>query len=489
MNIKNIKIKSLGLVLVASAVFGLSGCSKFLDVNTNPNNPDKADPSLLLPTVEASISQVVGNSLQVYGSIWAQYWTQSPSSSQYKTVDQYQVSNANTNTAWVALYRNALNNAQMIIDSKEAKNEYYKGIAYLLKAYTFQVATDAFGDVPVAEALTGAEHRSPKYDSQEVVYDSVFNFVDKGLALLKIPNANAVGTQDMLFGGDLTQWTAFGNTLKLKAYLRLSEKNATKAAAGVKALYDSKATFLSKGVSITYTSTGGNENPLYNEMIGLGRTQNIVASATVAKAFKRNNDPRLYAFFSKLPKQDTIAYIPQGSFEINSDKLVSPPSALVAGNANDSQSALAPVWLFSSAESKFLQAEAIVRGWASGDATALFNQGVKESFKAAKLTDAESNVYLANAVDAKDFSDKSAAAKLESIITQKYYAMCGSQGFEAWSEWRRTGYPTFFEVSVASRLGAGRWPLRLPYPQNEVTSNGNFPGIKFLYEPVWWDVK
>ncbi len=108
MNIKNIKIKSLGLVLVASAVFGLSGCNKFLDVNTNPNNPDKADPSLLLPTVEASISQVVGNSLQVYGSIWAQYWTQSPSSSQYKTIDQYQVSNANTNTAWVALYRNAL---------------------------------------------------------------------------------------------------------------------------------------------------------------------------------------------------------------------------------------------------------------------------------------------------------------------------------------------------------------------------------------------
>ncbi len=44
-----------------------------------------------------------------------------------------------------------------------------KGIAYLLKAYTFQVATDAFGDIPLSEALKANGNLNPKYEAQEVV--------------------------------------------------------------------------------------------------------------------------------------------------------------------------------------------------------------------------------------------------------------------------------------------------------------------------------
>src|ERR1700753_909745 len=87
-----------GLVVLA----GFSGCKKFLDVNQNPNNPDTADPTLLLPTTQAAISQVVGNSFQVFGIIWGQYWTQSPVASQYKTMDQY----ANVGTDFDGPWRN-----------------------------------------------------------------------------------------------------------------------------------------------------------------------------------------------------------------------------------------------------------------------------------------------------------------------------------------------------------------------------------------------
>ncbi len=67
--------------------------------------------------------------------------------------------------------------------------------------------------------------------------------------------------------------------------------------------------------------------------------------------------------------------------------------------------------------------------------------------------------------------------------------MCGFQGFESWTEWRRTGYPTFFTTSIASTLGQGRMPLRMPYANSEATSNTNYPGNIVIYTPVWWDVK
>ncbi|MEN5057973.1 SusD/RagB family nutrient-binding outer membrane lipoprotein [Sphingobacterium kitahiroshimense] len=479
------------LVLALIGTVGLTGCNKFLDINENPNNPEQATPGLLLPTVEAAISQVVGNSFQVYGNIWGQYWTQNPTSSQYRTLDQYRIVNSAMDRPWLILYRNALNNANLIINTKTSASENYKGMAYILKAYTFQIATDAFGDIPLSESLQAAGNLNPKYEAQEVVYDSIFNYIDKGLALLQTKQAIPVTSQDMLFNGDLNKWKAFGNTLKLRAYLRISNVDAAKASAGIKALYASNPVFLDEDATITYTTTGGNENPFYNEMVGLGKTQNVVASGTAVKAFVKNNDPRLFAFYEKVVNndgivQDTIAFINQGTYSANTKKLVSSPSPLVGGRAVEPTSAVAPVKLISNAESLFLQAEAVVKGWGSGDAKALYESGITSSFKATGYATEAAN-YIAKAPDAV-FSGN-ADSKVKAIITQKYFALCGFQGFESWTEWRRTGYPTFFTTSAASTLGEGRMPLRMPYANSEATTNANYPGNVVIYTPVWWDVK
>lgn len=488
---KTIKFKNAKKLLVLALIgtLGLTGCNKFLDINENPNNPETAAPNLLLPTVEASISQVVGNTFQVYGNIWGQYWTQNPTSSQYKAIDQYRITNTSMDRVWSIIYRNTLNNAELIIKSKVADNDNYKGIAYILKAYTFQVATDAFGDIPLSDALKADGNLSPKYEAQEVVYDSIFNYIDKGLALLATKQAVPVTSQDMIFKGDLDKWKAFANTLKLRAYLRISGVNESKASAGIKALYAKNVSFLNEDATITYTTTGGNENPFYNEMIGLSRVQNVVASGTAVEAFARNNDPRRFAFYEKVEGEpDTIAFIPQGTYSSFPKKAVSSPSAKVGGRANDPTSAVAPVKLISASESSFLQAEAVVKGWGTGNAEALYKAGITSSFEATGNT-ADAANYIAKAPDAKDFAIKSATDKVKAIITQKYYAMCGFQGFEAWTEWRRTGYPTFFVTSAASTLGAGRMPLRLPYALSEATTNSNYPGNIVIYTPVWWDVK
>lgn len=465
---------------------GFSGCKKFLDVNEDPNNPVNAQPRLLLPTVQASIGQIVGNAFQIYGNFFAQYWAQNPSSSQYRSLEQYRLTNADFDRPWLTLYRNALQNAQVIIEHPEANNERIKGIASILKAYTFQVTTDAFGDIPLSEAVRGSEITSPRYESQEQVYDSIFRYVNEGLAIINTANALSPGEQDLIFQGNVDSWTRFANTLKLRAYMRLSQVKPAEAQAGIAALYSAGAQFLVTDASVQYSTTGGNENPLYNEMLGLDRTQNIVASRTAVSAYLANNDPRLFRFYEPLPGQDTISNIPQGSYNLNTGKEVSPPSALVGAHATNPASANAPVKLISAAESYFLQAEAVARGWAPGDVTQLFQEGIRQSFLAVGIP-AEAGQYILTAPDAQ--LPGTPTGNIRAIITQKYYAMNGFQGFEAWTEWRRTGYPDFLRTSVASTIGAGRMPLRFLYPNNEITTNQNFPETRLIYEPVWWDVQ
>lgn len=489
MNFRKIKeYKLSGIVALILSVSTLTSCSDYLDINENPNYPDTASPELLLPTVEASISQVVGNNFQVFGNFWAQYWTQNNTNSQYKAYDEYNVVATAFDRSWSVLYRNALNNAQLIIESEGYDK--HRGVALLLKAYTFQVATDAFGDIPVQEALQGADFRSPSYESQEAVYDAIFSYIEEGKVLIA-KEGPAMGSQDMIFRGDIAKWEAFANTLSLRAYLRLSEIAPEKAKAGIEKLYQSNPTFLTEDATITYTTTGGNENPLYNEMVGLGKTQNMVASGTAVKAFVKNDDPRVFAYYDRVVEneliQDTIAYLRQGGFNDVPKKVASTPSALVGALPSDANSAVAPVKLFSAAESYFLQAEAALRGWSQGSAKTLYEAGVVASFEATALSSSEALAYLKHTNVAYP-ENGSVAKKLESIITQKYFSMCGFQGFEAWTEWRRTGYPTFFVVSAESVIGGGRMPMRMLYPDSEATSNDNFPGNKFIYDRVWWDV-
>jgi hypothetical protein len=482
-------------LLLLTITVGFTGCKKFLDVNQNPNNPDSAAPNLLLPTVEAAVGQVIGNSFQVTGSFYAQYWTQSTFASQYKSTDQYSLTNSSFDVPWRIIYQSALINSQLIINNSTAGTD-VKGIAYLLKAYTFQVATDAFGDVPLTQALQGATSGSPKYDPQQAVYDSVFNYIDKGVALLQVPNtASPIGTQDIIFQGNATKWIAFANTLKLRAYLRISGKDAAKAQAGIAALYQSNAAFLTIDAAIAYNSTGGNENPLYNEMASpvLGKAQNLVASATAVRSMLGNNDPRLRKFYDKVPtdttkRGDTIAYIPQGGYLSNPNKKVSLPTALVGGNPQLSASALAPVKLISASESYFLQAEAAARGLAPGNVNDLFTNGVDASFVATGLTTTDAANYIAAAKDAK-ITGVVTDTLIKRIVTQKYFAMNGTQGFEAWTEYRRTGYPTFLVVSKVSTLAPGLKPQRFLYPNTEVVSNLNYPGTVPSITPVWWATK
>lgn len=477
------KIASIALSI---ALMG-AGCRNFLDVNESPNKVTEADVKLLLPTATAATSFVLGNQFQVFGGLWSQYWTQSPYSSQYKTDERYLTQGTTFDRSWAILYSGALQDYQEAIRNAGQFTQ-HAAIATLLKAFTIQMITDAWGDIPLTEALKGGDSLSVGYDAQSVVYDSIFAMIDRGRGMIDVDNQLKPGAEDLIFQGDMDEWLRFANTLKLRAYLRIIKANASKAEAGIAALQGQP--FLEHDADIEYSSSGGNENPLFSEILGLDRVQNLVASLTAVNAMNQNKDPRLPIFYGVVTNEfdgeevDSVIGLAQGSYNTIPDYNYSFPSPRVGALGADNNSALAPVKFISAAESYFLQAEAVARGILTGDAAELFRDGIRASFASYGLTEDQANAYIASAPAAQWPGTET--AQIKAIITQKYFAMNGNQGFEAWSEWRRTGYPDFFTLSIVGALG-GKFPVRFPYPNTEATTNGEFPGAKVLSEAIWWD--
>ena len=479
-------------ILAGAIVFGsVTSCKKsFLDINTNPNDPSDVSVKELLPSAEAAIAHVVGNNFQIFGGLWGQYWTQSPNSSQYKTIEQYSPAANDFDRPWKALYADALFDLKVIITKATASNlPNYVGCSKILQAYTYQLLTDDFGDIPFSEALRADELiLSPRYDSQQSVYAGIIKLLEEADAVIDENSDLVPGEEDLLLHGDMTQWRAFGNTLKLRVYLRMAYVDPGTAQAGIAALEASGAVFLGSGeeARIDYTTTGGNTNPLYSSIIGLSSTQNLVASATGVNYFLSNDDPRLDAFYAPALNGSQVG-IPQGEYTLPAGTPVSIPGAATGGDGGDPASASAPVRLMTGYESLFLQSEAVARGWMTGDAQALYEEAISESFSSFGVTDtfatgfyAQPNVAFPAGGTTED--------KIKAIITQKWAALAGNSGTEGWTEWRRTGYPDFFTISTNSILGPNRFPNRFYYPSSELTRNGSFPLQKLIYDKVWWDV-
>ena len=442
--------KLLATALSLTALIAGSGCKKYLDVNTNPNVAQDAPVNLILPSTEIAIGSAIGVDFQINGSIWAEYYTQSPVASQYKTLEQYNPSATTYDRSWILFYENALKNLRVIETKSKAQNlKQYLAIAEVLEAYCFQNLTDAWGDIPYTQALKGTADQggilSPKYDAQSLVYDGVLSTIDSSIALMDPNDASAPGGDDLIFNGDMDKWYRFANTLKLKMLLRLSEINPGKAQAGIAALYATSPEFIdnTSDAQIIYSATPGSQNPLYSEEVGLGKTQNLVASRTVVDSMNSNNDPRAFQFFS--PVGSVVVGITQGDYG-NSNASASAPTYLVGADALDPNSATAPVKFISSYESDMLQAEAAARGWGTGSAQSLFEQGITDNFLAYGLATTDAQAYIAGSYWGQYPTGGGIQAQVRHIITQKWFCMCGNQGFEAWTEHRRTNYPRFLRV-------------------------------------------
>lgn len=479
---------------VIATLAGLTACDDFLDVNDDPNNPPTSTPELTLPAAQGQLAYTLGNQFQFLGNFFAQHWTQAGAANQYCDLELYQITSSSYDArVWGELYAGALNDFRFV--SQQAltdEQNNYAAIGQIMEVYTIQVITDAWGDVPYSSALSGLNNLNPEYESQEDIYNDMVVRLDSAIALIDLGGPTP-GDDDLVYGGNMNQWLRFANTLKLKIFLRQAYVRPDVAQAGIQAMYSAGAEFLQIGETgdVEFADQTQNRNPFYQTQVVFRGGVDVVASNTILNYLQETEDPRINEFFSPAQaggNQGSFVGVDQGvectpDRTGNQSNTVSKPGPAVA-------SPTTAVPFITAAESYFLQAEAVARGWTGGVGVAseLYAQGIRASLEyvgedvgaATALLQRPGVVYPTGG---------SVEAQVEQIITQKWVSSSGTQGFEAWTEYRRTGYPSFIEPSAASTLGTGLIPKRLLYPNTEAVRNTNYPGLVEIDVPVWWDVK
>jgi len=519
MKTKSIFKRKVNLSLLFSAVILASvvGCKKgTFDINdTNPNAPTSAPAQYSLSSsLVATASLVQGGNADVFNN-WMGYWTQSGGFTASTTYVIYQLTSNNFTGNFDNAYVNLSNyNLLLKTASKDPTLANYKAIATIMSAFVYQRLVDEYNSVPYSQASTVNATFSYKYDDPKTIYASLVAKCDSVVNLIAAnPSAVNPGSYDVMFGGDMTKWSAFAKTLKLKLLMRQTQNGLGDA--GVKtALSTAKASdYLTVDALINpgYSNAADNQvNPFYLDVIANAQGKNGTnttywrANTYSIKFLQDNNDPRLFAIYAPIGTE-AVAYTTQGSdktkyagrvYGSTSGTETNTVISAVVGTGFDystgkqkgpSQgSSIIPL-----SETLFLLAEAQQRGYIAGDAGTTYAAAVTASFQFVGVPNyaTAATAYVSQPDNATNYA--SSSDKLKTLITQKWVAMNSVDPLESYSDWRRLGIPADLPVSIFPGNTAKHIPTRLPYPINETTLNSaNVPaggsGTDALTSKIFW---
>ena len=487
------KITRYLLIILLIAV-SVTACKDFEELEKNPNRPNTAPASLILN----------GTLNDLYERPWSVEHRQ----------NQFWCCNYNyygTNEYWGSASLNfmTLKNIQKMEEeakrSKAADVNPYSAIGKFLKGYFYVKMTQRVGDLPLSEALKGLEKDAPKYDSQQDIYLQVLTWLDEANAELGqlIASGDKTLAGDIYFNNDLAKWRKVVNTFKLRVLISLSKKeNDTNL--NVKARFkevldnptqfpvmsslDDNMQYVYNGTSNLYPTNPGNR--------GFDKGRYNMAQ-TVVKGLTDLNDPRVFVICNPAKARiaagaqpdDFTAYVGAPSGEALDDM------TFKAGNGQYSYAnqkryystlkGYEPGVQIGYPELCFNIAEAINRGWATGNAATYYNNGIIASMKfyglednaKVDITEPDQDLVLKTVtVSVTNYLSQpsvvyvgNTAAGLNQILTQKYLAFFQNSGQEAYFNYRRTGVPAFHTGPGTGN--GGNIPKRWLYPVSETTNN------------------
>jgi len=481
---------------VFAALAVVTACGDLTSINKNPNGPvDVPPPSILPNVIQTLVGGVDGvNSLNIRGAgLWAQYYSEI----QYRDEDRYIV-RSGTSGGW-GFYNSALEDIQRMIVKGETQNApNWAAVGKILKAYTFSVMTEAMGDLPYTQALKGDSVLHPTYDSQQVIYDSLFALLTEADGQFDFtPGAAGFSKGDLMYGGNLTKWRRFGNSLRLRLAVHLSNVDPTRAASEAAAAV-TNGVFVSdtESAKLTYLSASPNRNPIYNDAQG---RDDYGMGKTLVDSLNSWGDPRLpvYAQAADSPAA------PKGyrGLQNGLNNGAGPELYLISRFGTRWRSvAGARMDLLTYSEVLFLEAEAAERGWipgGSGAAATFYANAITASMTMYGVSGANATTYLGQAKVAYDAAGATLQGHLQQIAYQKWTSLF-MQGMEAWTELRRTQIPLLVPGpnAVFGALTPGKIPERLPYDDQEnVLNAGNvtaasaaqgFSSSNDIQKPLWF---
>lgn len=475
---KSIFLYTYPLIFLVLIAF-ISSCTEdFEDLNINPNEPTIVPPEVIFPyAVRKSIDRIHGHRTRLErlgldgGMLWVQYFARN----QYTNEgDTYNPDASMRNNNWAGFFNEGLINFQKVIDLSEDPegpyfNPNYAAVGLIMREYLFSVVTDTWGAIPYADALKGASgNLAPAYTSQEAIYSAMLENLKLAAESLEEDGPNIRG--DILFDGDILRWKKFANSLRLKLANRQASKKAMESAAVFSEILGNPAQypiFTSNDdyASLTHESrNGSNNNNAWHEIMVISAREDWSISSTLIESMTDGNgsptDPRITVYANPASAGEMagkFAGAPNGLREADASVYINTASRPGAFFMQEK----APFNLITYSELLFVVAEATFIGTYNGSLTAeeYLSQAVEASFDQYGL-DMPIN-YL---------DDK--ALSMETIMTEKWKALF-SQGIEAWTEYRRTGFPVLPSASpIAIFENEGQVPTRLRYPESEYSLNG-----------------
>ena len=472
----NISKYAVLLALTATPLV-ITSCRQELDINVDPNNPSQASLSGLLSASQVGFAFALGGEgTRMPASIVQHYAGHRAQPLDYA---QYRITSSATDGTWTALYNTLMDMKEMENKAAASGNQAYLGVSKILQAHAFSVITDLFGDIPFSQALQGRTNITPVYDKQEDIYPALITMIDEGVAALTAATETISG--DIVYGGDVTKWKKYGNSLKLRLLNHLSSRQPN-AAANFLATNPSLIDTSVDDAKVAFGSVASNANPIYQFDVLSGRKDQAVAS-TIVNKMRALSDPRVSVYFEPVAgnalglKGQYLGNAPGNDTEDSQKNRYSRVGSAYA-------SIKAPVVLMSAAEVNFIKAEVYHRA-SDSRAQAAYQAAITQDFAALGLSSSSASTYLANANVAYN-------GTLQRIMEQKWITMFQAS-YESWVDWRRTGFPAL--TPAASNVTSNVIPRNLPYPEVEINSNrANLvagPGVPIPYtglsNRVWWD--
>jgi len=370
--------------------------------------------------------------------------------------------------------------------TEELKNA-YQTLGIFLRAHLYIDLSERLGDIPFSEAMKSDEGiYYPKYDSQKEVYLGCLHLLDEANEkIAPLANKGVKVEGDFVYEGNLKKWQKLINSYQLRVLIALSHREDD-ADLNVKGRFKQ---ILSDPVKypimesnedswvLTFYDKEGNRYPAYTEEITNYNTH-IRLSSTYLELLTERHDPRVFRVAS--PTQEAKEsgnpdYAKDFNSYVGADPSMRQEDLGVLNN-NGKLSAInfdryriptgEPCIQLGYAETMFNIAEAINRGWLSGNAAVWYEKGIIASMEFYDVPDTEYASYLTQSLVAYQGDTQTG---LEQILEQKYIAFFENSGLQAYYNYRRTGLP-HFKTGDATENG-GVIPKRWMYPENEMKNN------------------
>lgn len=400
-------------------------------------------------------------------------------------------------------------------------DEVARALAKLFRIAIMQRVSDSYGPIPYTQVMENKnESLEVAYDTQQEAYTRMFVELDEVITLLKdnlsLP-AEAFARYDAVYFGNTARWLKYANSLKLRMAMRLSEVDENSAKS--KAAEAIAVGLIESNADNAAMHAGENRTTLiYNDWADHRVGADII---NYMNGYKDPRREKMFTTVSLTVGGQTV----QGYAGIRIGINTTNKALAVSRYSNMLVNSSTPYLWMNAAEVTFLHAEYELRWGTATAAKNLYEQAIRLSFEErggsgedAYIADATSvpeayadplgnhTVYTPQSTITIAWEENGTFERnLERIITQKWIAIF-PLGTEAWSEYRRTGYPRLLPVvenNSGGTVNAAWGARRLPYPVEEYTENATNlqDAIQKLNQEsaggngdnlgtrVWWDRK